>query len=172
MLMSCMLATFFNEIDLLKKGCHPMDREKRVVNLIKNHGIDIHFRAGMEHGTALIGPLGNRKRKIVTAIGKAVDTASRLESSGIKNFIHITERILKILENTVVSKDTPRILDIAFVKKNSEGLGTMECLPFFEFYKNWFNLENRVVQKRFHISYKEFSQEITYLIQCMPTSCD
>ena len=82
-----------------------MDRERRVATLIKNRGVNIQFRAGLEQGPALIGPMGSRKRKIVTAIGKAVDTASRLESSGIKDKIHITEKTMKILDTAMVSRD-------------------------------------------------------------------
>ena len=168
MLMICMLASVFNEIHLLKRGRHPKDREQRVATLIKNHGVDIQFRAGLEHGTALIGPLGSRKRKIVTAIGKAVDTASRLESSGIKDQIHITRTMFKILDNAMVSKDTPSIRDIALEEKNAEWLRTKEYMPFFDFYKNWFNLGNEPIQKRGPVSYKEFSKESTYLIHCLP----
>ncbi|MCP3943174.1 MAG: adenylate/guanylate cyclase domain-containing protein [Desulfobacteraceae bacterium] len=168
MLMTCMLASVFNEIHLLTLGRHPIDRERRVATLVKNHGVNIQFRAGLEQGTALIGPLGSRKRKIITAIGKAADTASRLESSGIKNQIHITKAILRTLDNAMVSKDTRMIRDIALGEKNTEWLKTREYMPFFDFYKNLFNLGNEFVQKRGPVSYKEFSEDITYLIQCIP----
>jgi len=172
MLMTCMLASVFNEILLLKLGCHPMDRERRVVNLVKNHGVKIQFRAGLEQGPALIGPMGSCKRKIVTAIGKSVDTASRLESSGTKDKIHVTEKILKILENAMVSKDTPVLRNTALEKKNAQWLKAREYMPFFDFYKNMFNLDNELIQKQGPVSYKEFSKEITCLIQCIPKACN
>ena len=74
----------------------------------------------MEQGTALIGPLGSRKRKIVTAIGKAVDTASRLESCGTKDQIHVTVTLLALLETVMVTKDTAIIRKIALEEKNAE----------------------------------------------------
>lgn len=172
MLMTCLLSSVFNDIHLLKLGRHPMDRDKRVITLIKNHGIDLHFRAGLESGTALIGPLGSQKRKIVTALGRAVNTASRLESSGVMDGIHTTETIVKILDNALISKDTPSIQEIAREKINADWVRAREYIPFFDFYKKQFNLSQDVVEKRKDVSYKEFSQDITYVIRCIPTPHD
>lgn len=170
MLMTCMLASFFNEIRLLKQGRHPLDRERRVATLIKDQGIDLQFRAGMEQGTALIGPLGSRKRKIVTAIGKAVDTASRLESCGIKDQIHVTATLLTLLETAIVTKDTAIIRKIAVEEKNAEWVKAVQYMPFFDFYKNLFDLGDDVIQQRGPVAYKEFSNKTTYVIQCLPNS--
>jgi len=172
MLMTCMLASVFNEIHLLKQGRHPMDRERRVATLIKNNGISIGFRAGLEYGTALIGPLGSRKRKIVTAIGKPVETASRLESCGIPDKIHVTDTLLEILDTAVVSKDTVIIRDIAMKDSVAQWLRTKDQIPFFDYYKTLFNLGNDVIQKRVNTSYKEFSKKVTYLIHCIPEAGD
>lgn len=168
MLMTCMLASVFNEISLLQQGRHPMDRERRVATLVKTQGIHIQYRSGLTQGAALIGPVGSSKRKIITAVGKTVDTASRLESCGRKDKIHITKDMLEILETAMVSKDTPILRSIALGAKNSDWLRTRQYLPFFEFYKNLFYLEKDVVQKRGPVSYKEFSNQDTYLIQCLP----
>lgn len=168
MLMTCMLASFFNGIRLLKQGRHPLDRERRVAALIKNKGIDLQFRAGMEQGAALIGPLGSRKRKIVTAIGKAVDTASRLESCGIKDQIHITQTFLTLLENLMVTKDTAVLRKIGSGEKNSDWIGARRYMPFFDFYKNLFDLGDDVIQQLGPVAYKEFSNKTTYVIQCIP----
>ncbi len=172
MLMTCLLSSVFNDIHLLKLGRHPMDRDNRVITLMKNHGLDLRFRAGLESGTALVGPLGNKKRKIVTALGRAVNTASRLESSGVRDGIHTSDKIIKILENALISKDTPIIQKIAREKINSDWVKTREYIPFFDFYKKQFKLCNDIVQKRNHVSYKEFSRDLTYLIQCIPTHHD
>ncbi len=171
MLMTCMLASVFNEINLLQQGRHPMDRERRVATLVKTKGINIGFRSGLTQGTALIGPVGSRKRKIITAIGKTVDTASRLESCGKKDKIHITKDTLEILNTAMVSKDTPIIRSIVLGEKNSDWLRARQYLPFFDFYKNLFSLGNDVVQKRGPVSYKEFSNQETYLIECLPRVC-
>jgi class 3 adenylate cyclase len=168
MLMTCMLASFFNGIRLLKQGRHSLDRERRVAALIKNKGIDLQFRAGLEQGAALIGPLGSRKRKIVTAIGKAVDTASRLESCGIKDQIHITGPLLTLLENLMVTQDTAVLCKIAVEEKNAQWARARPYMPFFEFYKNLFDLSDKVIQKRDPVAYKEFSDKTTYVIQCIP----
>jgi len=82
--------------------------------------VDIGFRAGMNQGRAQVGALGSRKRKIVTAIGEAVDLASRLESSGRTHFIHTPAPLLKLLREAWVSKETRRIYDIA---------GAQSCEP-------------------------------------------
>jgi class 3 adenylate cyclase len=168
MLMTCMLASFFNGIRLLKHGRHPLDRERRVATLIKDQGIDLQFRAGMEQGAALIGPLGSRKRKIVTAIGKAVDTASRLESCGIKDQIHVTATLLTLLENLMVTQDTAVLRKIALGEKNAEWVRARPYMPFFDFYKNLFALGDEVIQPRGPVAYKEFSNKTTYVIQCIP----
>ncbi len=168
MLMTCMLASFFNGIRLLKQGRHHLDKERRVAALIKNQGIDLQFRAGMEQGTALIGPLGSRKRRIVTAVGKAVDTASRLESCGIKDQIHITATLLTLLENTMVTRDTALIREIGLGEKNSQWLQARPYMPFFDFYKNLYDLGDDVIQKRGPVAYKEFSNKTTHVIQCIP----
>jgi class 3 adenylate cyclase len=171
MLMTCMLASVFNEINLLQQGRHPMDRERRVATLVKTKGINIGFRSGLAQGAALIGPVGSRNRKIITAIGKTVDTASRLESCGKKDKIHITKNTLEILETAMVSKDTPTIRSIALGEKNRDWLRARQYLPFFDFYKNLFHLEKDVVQKRGPVSYKEFSTQETYLLESLPRVC-
>ena len=86
-----------------------MDKEGRVKELIKKTQINISFRAGMEIGPAMIGPLGSQKRKIVTAIGEAVNNASRLESSGIKEGFQISENVMTILTDACITKDTALI---------------------------------------------------------------
>jgi len=172
MLMTCLLSSVLNDIHLLKLGRHPMDRDKRVITLMKNHGLDLHFRAGLESGTALIGPLGSKKRKIVTALGRAVNMASRLESTGVKDGIHTSEKIIKILENALISKDTPMIQEFAREKINPDWVKAREYIPFFDFYKKQFKLCHDVVQKRKNVSYKEFSRDLTYLIRCIPTPHD
>jgi class 3 adenylate cyclase len=168
MLMTCLLAYFFNEIRLLKKGRHPLDRERRVAALINAQGIDLGFRAGMAQGAAVIGPLGSRKRKIVTAIGKAVDTASRLESCGIKDHIHITRTLLTQLENLMVTRDTAILQKIAVEEKKLDWAGARTYMPFFDFYKNLFSLGDVVTRLRGPVAYKEFSNQTTYVVQCIP----
>ena len=172
MLMVFMLASTFNEIHLLKTGRHVMDREGRVKKLIDTAQIDINFRAGMETGAALIGPLGSRKRKVVTAIGKAVNNASRLESSGIQEGIHISETIMTILKDACITRDTRTIQQVLCEENGMEKPDKSGILSFFECYKNVFGLKENIITQRKNISYKEFSKDITYLIKCIPDSRD
>ena len=169
MLMALTLASIFNEIHLLKTGQHDMDKPGRVKELIHKAQINISFRAGMEIGTALIGPLGSRKRKIVTAIGKAVNNASRLESSGIQEGIHISEAIMVILKDAYITRDTRTIRQIICKTNNME---EPDNLSFFDCYKKVFGLEKNIITKRTNVSYKEFSKDITYWIKCIPDPDD
>jgi len=168
MLMLFALTAIFNDIHLLKTGCHEIDNTGRVKSLIDSSKIDISFRAGMEMGTALIGPLGSRKRKIVTAIGKAVNTASRLESSGVQEGIHISGKIMDILKDAFITRDTRTIWRIIRRTNNLKELGQKNTLNFFECYKKIFGLENNIITQRTNVSYKEFSKDITYWIKCIP----
>ncbi|MCD4719380.1 MAG: adenylate/guanylate cyclase domain-containing protein [Desulfobacula sp.] len=172
MLMAFTLSSIFNEIHLLRTGRHDMDRSGRVKELIDKAQINISFRAGMEVGTALIGPLGSRKRRIVTAIGKAVNNASRLESSGIQKGIHISEAIMGILNDACITRDTRTIWPIICKINGMEKSNNPGNLNFFDCYKKVFGLGQNVITQRTNISYKEFSKDITYWIKCIPDSED
>jgi class 3 adenylate cyclase len=166
MLMAFTLATIFKEIYLLKTGRHDIDKTGRVKKIIDTAKIDISFRAGMEMGPALIGPLGSRKRKIVTAIGKTINTASRLECSGIKEGIHISGTIMDILKDACITRDTRTLRQI--ICKTNKDLGKIENLSFFDCYGKVFDLKKNIIIQRTNVSYKEFSKDITYWIKCIP----
>jgi class 3 adenylate cyclase len=166
MLMTFTLAAIFKEIHLLKTGRHNIDKTARVKKMIDKTKIDISFRAGMEMGTALIGPLGSRKRKIVTAIGKAVNTASRLECSGIKEGIHTSGTIMAILKDACITRDTRTIRQI--ICKTNKDLCKTDNLSFFDCYGKLFGLQKNIIIQRTNVSYKEFSKDITYWIKCIP----
>lgn len=164
MLMTIALASVFNQIHALKLGSHPLDREHRINTLVKKHDINLDFRAGMAHGSSLVGPLGSFKRRVVTAIGKSVNIASRLESTGTKNCIHIEKRVLEILSNSVISKDTPVVWQIAAGKKGK----SVHEMNFFSFFQDFFNLGPDMIRKMDPVVYKEFTNDSTYLITCIP----
>ena len=142
-----------------------MDRENRIKTLVKEHGIGVEFRAGMAYGAALVGPLGSFNRRIVTAIGKPVNIASRLESTGTRNCIHVEEKLLEILKNSVISKDTPVMWHVATSGSSPE---PVPDVGFFSFFQDFFNLGPDLVQKRDPVSYKEFTTDNSYLINCIP----
>ena len=168
MLMMFTMASIFNEIHQLKAGRHDLDKEGRVKALVDSAKIDICFRAGMEIGTALIGPLGSSKRKIVTAIGKAVNNASRLESSGIQEGIHISEAIMDILKDACITRDTRTITRVLKEKNGIKVSDNPGALNFFDCYKTVFDLDDNIITQRTNVTYKEFSKDVTFLIKCIP----
>ncbi len=168
MLLVCALASIFNDIHKIRMGAHPMDREKRINTLIRTHGIHIGFRAGLEFGSALIGPLGSSSRRIVTAIGTAVNRASRLESSGVCDRIHTSREVVAILQNAVVSKDTGLMWNLGLEKGVFDRQNIRRTMGFFEFFRECFNLSGRILEETSNASYKEFSSDLSYLIQCIP----
>ena len=153
---------------MLKKGCHEMDKAGRVKEIIQTAHTDISFRAGVEIGSAMIGPLGSQKRKIVTAIGKSVNNASRLESSGIAEQIHTTQKVMDVLKDAFITKDTKNIWKIVSKTMKSNGSITENSLDFFDCYKQKFKLGENIISQQTDISYKEFSQDVTYWVKCIP----
>ncbi|MCF8091826.1 MAG: adenylate/guanylate cyclase domain-containing protein [Desulfotignum sp.] len=165
MIMTMALASVFRQVRQLKQGQHPLDRENRIHTLVKAHAIDIGFRAGMAYGAALVGPLGSFNRRIVTAIGKPVNIASRLESTGKNSCIHIEKKLLEILNNSIVSKDTKALWHMTVSDRHKDSVSDIRFFPFF---KDFFGLGPGVVQKMPPVSYKEFVNDTTYLICCDP----
>ncbi|MCM2283328.1 MAG: adenylate/guanylate cyclase domain-containing protein [Desulfobacula sp.] len=170
MLMIFTLASIFNEIRLLTSGRHPMDKEGRIKELIHRAKVSLGFRAGLEIGPAMIGPLGSRKRRIVTAIGKAVNTASRLESTGIKDEIHIGDGALYLIKEACVTRDTGTIWKILFKSKGFDRPMLSNGPYFLDCYRQFFNIKEEVVYERKNIAYKEFSKDVSFMIKCIPES--
>lgn len=168
MLMIFTIASIFNEIRLLKIGKHPMDKECRVKKLIDMARIDLGYRAGMDIGSAMIGPIGSQKRKIVTAIGKAVNHASRLESTGICGEIHTSKEVVSLIRNFPITQETQRIWKTLV---NSNMIGKSEDIgrgTFFDYYRQFFNLQGEITYERRNIAYKEFTKDISFMIRCLP----
>jgi class 3 adenylate cyclase len=168
MLMILALAATFNEINILQTGYHNMDKTRRVKKMIQKAQIKISFRAGLETGPAVIGPLGSEKRKIVTAIGEAVNNASRLECCGKPGQIHTSQAIMEILKDSCITKNMKNISQIIDNKRNNRKSGVTSNPVFFDYFKKKFKLGDDMVAIGNDISYKEFSPDITYLIQCIP----
>lgn len=170
MLMTLLLASVLVEIQKLVRGCHFFDRERRVYNLVKKYRIDVEFRAGMNMGKAQVGALGSRKRKIVTAIGEAVDLASRLESSGRINHIHTRAKLMTLLKEAWVTKEMRSAWNIALAQSEAGLWKTGRGFYFFDFYKAFFNIKGEVSLDVKNAGYKEFSTEHTCLIRCLTDS--
>lgn len=170
MLMVMVLSSFHNEIHLLNQGRHPGDRPGRVRAVIKELNTRIVFRAGMETGPAMIGPLGSRQRKIVTAIGKAVNRASRLESSGLGSCIHISGELLTILKSATITREAGRIRQ-ALAGAGVLHSGNLRGACFLDCYKAIFKIRGDVLTVRENAAYKEFFNEISYIVRCIPDDC-
>jgi len=166
MIMTLMVTDVLTQIHALTTGDHPMDPERQVPALAATHGIDIGFRAGMSFGSALVGPLGSRNRRIVTSIGEPVNRASRLESTGQKNGIHIEKKLLEILENAVVSPGCPALWQMA--ETDTGTTFAKPGVPFLTFLAARFHLKTPVIRKMPPVSYKEFISDSTFLICCDP----
>ncbi len=166
MLMVFALASTINDIHRLKNGRHHRDAPAGFRQMMEDARADISFRAGLETGSAMIGPLGSDQRKVVTAIGKAVNTASRLESTGVKEKIHVSGTVKEILTHACISRDTPIARRSIPGAKDAESGKT--ALDFFDTYKTHFGLTGNVVEQWQPVVYKEFSPGSTYLIKCLP----
>lgn len=166
MLMTLALTAILTQIHALTTGDHPLDPEKQVAALVATHDIAIGFRAGMSFGSALVGPLGSRNRRIVTSIGAPVNKASRLQSTGLENAIHIEKKLLEILEDATVSPAYPVLWQMA-----STDTHTPPAQPnvlFLTFLADRFHLKTPVIRKMPPVSYKDFVSDTTYLICCDP----
>lgn len=165
MITTLALTDMLTQIHALTLGRHPMDPEKQVADLVTTHGIDIGFRAGMSFGSALVGPLGSLNRRVVTSIGEPVNIASRLESTGRKNGIHIEKKLLEILENATVSPGHPVLWQLTVTDPRTPPRPNM---PFLEFLAGRFRLKTPVIRKMPKVSYKDFLSDDTFLICCDP----
>lgn len=168
MLMLLCVGTIINEIGELKKGNHPLDPQKRVKMMIQTTKVTVAFRAGIDRGTAMVGPLGSQKRKIVTAIGKAVNNASRLESSGMPEKIHISSKVMEMIKNSVVDEKTTHLNTIVSQCKAPALYVQTHPEAFLDFYTQFFNLEKPPVEKQENVRFKEYSKKKTYLLTCLP----
>ncbi len=168
MLMIFAVTSIFNEIHLLKAGLHQMDKEGRVKELIETTKAGLGFRAGMEIGSAMIGPLGSQKRKIVTAIGKAVNNASRLESTGRNDEIHISDKIMSLIKEACITQDTKIIWKILLESGCFNKLSQTCWVNFIDGYKQFFDMKDEIVYERKNITYKEFSKDTSFMIKCIP----
>lgn len=168
MLMIFTIASIFNEIHLLKSGKHPMDKEGRVKELIDATKVNLSYRAGMEIGPAMIGPLGSQKRRIVTAIGKAVNNASRLESTGRGGEIHISDDIMSLINDACITQGTRIIWKVFMESTFLNKCNNSDRAKFIDCYKQFFHITEEVIYKRQNIVYKEFSKDTSFMIKCIP----
>jgi hypothetical protein len=105
-----------------------------------------------------------------------VDTASRLEATGVPGFIHVTRRVMEILGGSrirsgvsllarAVARERPDP-DFRFSGRAGES-PRIGDLPFLDWYASGFQDGPRVVEPFGPVAFKEFFRESTRLIRCV-----
>ncbi|MDY0376225.1 MAG: adenylate/guanylate cyclase domain-containing protein [Desulfobacterium sp.] len=189
-LMTLLLVAIFRELDLLVRGLHPIDPVKRVQTLLDQSKHRIELRCGIEVGPATIGPIGSMKRRMITAIGEAVDRAARLEASGLPSQIHMSSTVMRLLKQATISPSTKLVYSaISGYDYHSDSnyqpdsqinglyaeeknlLKKLNSSGFMDFYRSGFPPGQEIVTMRSNVHYKEFSSEKTYLLNWNKNSC-
>ena len=84
-----------------------LDLKQALITFNEKNGFSLQMRIGMNCGTVIAGVIGHKKF-IYDVWGDVVNTASRMESSGEKNEIQITQKMALILEDRfVIEKRAP-----------------------------------------------------------------
>ncbi len=81
-----------------------MQRQAAMVLLPDGSGRSVEMRIGMHSGPLMSGIIGSI-RKRYTVIGSTVNIASRMESTGVPNRIHVSSTTHELLVTTPVSAD-------------------------------------------------------------------
>ncbi|MFH1157239.1 MAG: adenylate/guanylate cyclase domain-containing protein [Pseudomonadota bacterium] len=172
-LMVLVVSSLLREMDLLEQGEHPSDPGGTVRRLVDGKDLRLEFRAGIHVGPAFIGPVGSQHRMMVTAIGEGVDTASRLESSGIPGFIHISQETMTLLEPVRISRRTPLLHtcitkgypgDIPMFRDENKALLFNPDMDFLKWYAAGFPEDSEIIHPFGPVAFKEFFRDKTVLL--------
>lgn len=74
---------------------------EEINQLRESTGLDVHLRMGINSGPCVAGVIG-KKKFAYDLFGDTVNTAARMESTGLKDFIHISASTHKLLGNAYV----------------------------------------------------------------------
>jgi len=97
----------------MKKGAAALQDE-----ILKEYGVDLQFGIGINTGVAVVGNMGSDFRMDYTAIGDAINTAARLESSAEKGQIIISDATYQQVKSHVEVK----MLGTLSLKNKSVGI--------------------------------------------------
>lgn len=78
-----------------------IDMRTALAELNKKHGYDLEIRIGINSGPVVAGVIG-KKKFIYDLWGDTVNTASRMESHGVKDAIHVTDATAELLRDSFV----------------------------------------------------------------------
>lgn len=165
-LMILMLRSFLTEISVLSQGAHPMDPDGKVAVLLESRSRTLAFRCGIDTGPAIVGPVGSAQRMIVTSIGEGVDNASRLESTGIPDTIHMSCRMFDLLHPLLISDSATPLVKKGFACRAHLN-GRLAPPPdngtsFFAWYEKNLVRPGPMAVQRTGVHYKEFSCQVTW----------
>jgi len=91
----------YRSLDLLNQEW----QEQGIVG-VNGRGL-VQFRCGIHQGTAVVGMFGSAKRSDYTAIGPAVNIASRLQEAAEPNSILVSATVADYLEDSEITKISP-----------------------------------------------------------------
>jgi len=75
----------------------------------EKYGVDVGFGVGVNFGDAIVGNLGPSFRKDYTAIGDAVNTAARLESSAARSQVLISKAVYDEVKERIIAESVGEI---------------------------------------------------------------
>ncbi len=90
------------------RSLQKLNQEWEAQGIVGNDGPPpVRFRCGIHQGTAVVGMFGGRERLDYTAIGPAVNIASRLQEAAQPNSILISASVADWLEDRTITKCSP-----------------------------------------------------------------
>jgi class 3 adenylate cyclase len=89
------------------RSLHQLNQRWQAMGIVgKNGPPPVQFRCGIHQGTAVVGMFGGNQRSDYTAIGPAVNIASRLQEAAKPNSILVSAAVADYLEDDTITKQS------------------------------------------------------------------
>ncbi|MDP8964682.1 MAG: response regulator [Cyanobacteriota bacterium] len=89
------------------RSLHQLNQRWQAMGIVgKNGPPPVQFRCGIHQGTAVVGMFGGSQRSDYTAIGPAVNIASRLQEAAKPNSILVSAAVADYLEDDTITKES------------------------------------------------------------------